>query len=56
MSKIYLISPPKIELLQFSQALQRALKTGLVPVFQLRLKGYEDSEIVKISYELQKSR
>lgn len=55
MSKIYLISPPKIELDQFSKSLQNALKTGLVPVFQLRLKGYENSEIVKISRELKKS-
>ncbi len=54
MSKIYLISPPKIDLPDFSKSLQLALKTGLVPVFQLRLKGYEDSEIIKISRELKK--
>ncbi len=54
MSKIYLISPPKIELDDFSKSLQIALATGLVPVFQLRLKGYEDSEILKISRELKK--
>ena len=54
MSKIYLISPPKIELTQFSQSLQKALKTGLAPVFQLRLKDYENSEIIKISRELKK--
>lgn len=54
MSKIYLISPPKIELTHFSQSLHTALKTGLVPVFQLRLKDYENSEIIKISQELKK--
>lgn len=54
MSKIYLISPPKIELNDFAKSLQTALKTGLVPVFQLRLKDYEDAEILKISQELKK--
>src|SRR3989338_1393086 len=54
MSEIYLISPPKIELPQFLKSLQNALKTGLAPVFQLRLKGYENSEIIKISHELKK--
>ena len=54
MTKIYLISPPKIELRQFSKSLQDALKTGLAPVFQLRLKGYQDDEILKISRELKK--
>jgi len=54
MSQIYLISPPKIELKDFSAQLEKALKTGLVPVFQLRLKGYERPEIKKISQELLK--
>lgn len=52
MSKIYLISPPKIDLTQFSQSLKVALNTGLVPVFQLRLKEYENAEIIKIAREL----
>lgn len=52
MTKIYLISPPKIELDDFSARLQIALKTGLVAVFQLRIKGYTDSEIKKISIKL----
>jgi len=54
MAKIYLISPPKIELNQFSKSLKNALKSELVPVFQLRLKDYENSEIIKISRELKK--
>lgn len=54
MSKIYLISPPQIELKTFSKRLENALKTALVPVFQLRLKNYSDLEIAKISQELKK--
>lgn len=54
MTQIYLISPPKIELKQFSVDLEKALKTSLVPVFQLRLKNSEKSEVKKISLELQK--
>ncbi len=54
MAKIYLISPPKIDLKEFSLSLKSAVETGLVPVFQLRLKDYEKTEIVKISQELKK--
>lgn len=54
MTKIYLISPPKIDLKEFSINLQNALKTNLVPTFQLRLKDYLESEIIKISQELKK--
>jgi thiamine-phosphate pyrophosphorylase len=54
MSQIYLISPPQIELKTFSKNLELALKTGLVPVFQLRLKNYPDAEVKKISQELKK--
>jgi len=54
MSQIYLISPPQIELNTFSKRLENALKTTLVPVFQLRLKNYSNSEISKISTELKK--
>lgn len=54
MSQIYLISPPQIELKSFSKRLESALKTGLIPVFQLRLKNCEEKEIVKISKELNK--
>ncbi len=54
MTQIYLISPPKIELKSFSTELEKALKTKLVPVFQLRLKNYSDAEVKKISQELKK--
>jgi len=54
MTQIYLISPEKIELKTFSIRLENVLKTGLVPAFQLRLKGYEKSEVTKIARELKK--
>ena len=54
MSKIYLISPPKIELATFSKHLESALKTSLIPVFQLRLKDYSIAELKKIAQELKK--
>ena len=54
MTKIYLISPPKIEIKTFSAKLSSALETGLIPAFQLRLKDYEKTEVVKIAKELKK--
>jgi thiamine-phosphate pyrophosphorylase len=54
MSQIYLISPPKIELLNFSKRLEKALKTNLVPVFQLRLKEYSNFELTQIAKEIKK--
>ncbi len=54
MAKIYLISPPKINLQEFSLDLKNALKTSLVPVFQLRLKDYPRDEIEKFAKELKK--
>lgn len=54
MSQIYLISPPQVELKTFSKRLENALKTALVPVFQLRLKNYSDQEVKNISRELKK--
>ncbi len=54
MTQIYLISPEKIDLKTFSSRLEKVLITGLVPVFQLRLKGYERRESIKIARELQK--
>jgi thiamine-phosphate pyrophosphorylase len=54
MAQIYLISPPQIELKDFSLKLEKALKTGLVPSFQLRLKNYSLAEIKKISQEIKK--
>ena len=50
MAQIYLISPPQIELKDFSLKLEKALKTGLVPSFQLRLKNYSPLEIKKFSF------
>lgn len=54
MTQIYLISPPKISLKSFSTELEKSLKTNLVPVFQLRLKDCESSDLKKISQELKK--
>ncbi len=54
MAQIYLISPPQIELKDFSLNLDKALKTGLVPVFQLRLKNYSPLEIKNFSQEIKK--
>lgn len=54
MTQIYLISPPKIELNSFSKRLGNILKTNLVPVFQLRLKDYQTSELIKIAQEINK--
>ena len=54
MSQIYLISPPKIDLKNFTLRLESVLRTGLVPVFQLRLKDYPKNEIIKIAREIKK--
>lgn len=53
-AKIYLISPEKIEVSDFLPRLKKTLATGLVPAFQLRLKGYEAKEIAAISREVKK--
>lgn len=52
MTKIYLISPPKIIVDDFACQLEIALSTGKIPVFQLRLKGYSDEEITQIGKKL----
>jgi thiamine-phosphate pyrophosphorylase len=52
MTQIYLISPPKIDLESFSRNLELALKTKKVPVFQMRLKGYSDDEVIEIGKKL----
>jgi thiamine-phosphate pyrophosphorylase len=52
MTKIYLISPPKIDIEGFIKNLELALKTKKVPVFQMRLKGYGDEEIIEIGKKL----
>lgn len=52
MAQIYLISPPKIDINDFPEKLEIALKTGKVPVFQLRLKNYLNDEIIQIGKKL----
>lgn len=54
MTKIYLISPPQFDQKIFLPRLNDVLKTGLVPVFQLRLKDYPKGEIIKIATEAKK--
>jgi thiamine-phosphate pyrophosphorylase len=54
MTQIYLISPKKISLPEFSKKLENALKTNLVPVFQLRLKDCDLKEVTKSAKELKK--
>lgn len=54
MAKIYLISPPKIELESFARNLDDALSTGLVPAFQLRLKNTDREEIKIAAKKLRK--
>jgi thiamine-phosphate pyrophosphorylase len=52
MTQIYLISPPKIIIDQFLVDLEAALQTKKIPVFQLRLKGYDDDEVVQLGKEI----
>ena len=54
MTQIYLISPPQIELDKFSKELEIILKTGLVPIFQLRLKDQDDFLIKNSAIKLNK--
>ena len=46
---IYLISPPKIDAKTFPDILSKVLDTRMVKVFQLRLKNYKDSDLIKIA-------
>lgn len=46
MTQLYLISPPKFDLEEFSLALDSALSTRKVAVFQLRMKDVGDAEII----------
>jgi thiamine-phosphate pyrophosphorylase len=43
--RLYLITPPKIELLAFAEELKRALAAGDVASLQLRLKDASDDEV-----------
>ena len=54
MTQIYLISPPKIILSEFVVSLKNALSSNLVPVFQLRLKEYSQTDVAKIAKQIQK--
>ena len=54
MTKIYLISPPKIEIDKFSKSLKNALQTNKVAVFQLRLKDYNHDIIRNYCKEIKK--
>ena len=48
-AKLYLISPPKIELENFLDKLEDAFKTKKISIFQLRLKNISDKEIILAS-------
>ncbi|MGE3714464.1 MAG: thiamine phosphate synthase, partial [Alphaproteobacteria bacterium] len=50
--RLYLISPPAIELPAFRKSLQDALSGGDVASFQLRLKDADDTTIRKAAAEL----
>jgi len=54
MSKIYLVSPPEIELRKFQKSLESILKTGLISAFQLRLKDVAVAELEYIAKEINK--
>jgi thiamine-phosphate pyrophosphorylase len=45
--RLYLISPPAIDLPVFTQSLKNAFSGGDIASFQLRLKGASDAEILK---------
>ena len=50
--RLYLISPPSIDLPKFSDSLKAAFDGGDVGSFQLRLKNASDSEILKAAETL----
>ncbi len=52
MAKLYLISPPKINLKDFLIKLEIALSTKKISVFQLRLKDITDNEIINNSTQI----
>jgi thiamine-phosphate pyrophosphorylase len=47
MTRLYLITPPKIELRAFADELKRALDAGDVATLQLRLKDVSDDEVLR---------
>jgi len=53
MSKIYLISPPKIDDLDsFLKSLDEILSLNIIPVFQLRLKDHDILDVCNIAKEI----
>jgi thiamine-phosphate pyrophosphorylase len=46
--RLYLITPPKFELAQFSRALEEAFAGGDVACVQLRLKDEPDAEVLRV--------
>lgn len=50
--RLYLITPPKLELEQFSHALRDALSGGDVACVQLRLKEITDDEVLRVGAAL----
>ena len=50
--RLYLITPPKLELAHFSRALEDALAGGDVACVQLRLKDLSDDEILRVGAAL----
>ena len=52
LTKLYLISPPNINVNEFIFSLDDVLNTGLVSCFQLRLKNVKDEDIIESSKAL----
>ena len=52
MAKLYLISPPQIELNKFVEQYKSAILTGGVAAFQLRLKDVDDDYIIRAAEKL----
>ena len=46
-NKIYLISPPQIELNDFAKKLDHLLQDSIIGAFQLRLKNVNYQEIIR---------
>jgi thiamine-phosphate pyrophosphorylase len=51
-ARLYLITPPALDLAAFSAALAEAFSGGDVAAVQLRLKGVSDSEILRVGAAL----
>jgi len=51
-TQIYLISPPKVDPVNFCSSLEEVLKSGVISCFQLRLKDNDDKTIINISKKI----